>query len=121
MAKFRKAAGYYQRDLARKTGISQRGIAYYEKQSKYPPTHLLPVLADAMGIYADILLGIKKTSNGKKRMRVSGGGLHRLKRWIQNKNARYCKFWIRLGKWKKLIYRNCATIFGHIQGVSTGA
>lgn len=68
MAKFRKAAGYSQRDLAKETGISQRMIAYYEKQAKYPPTHLLPVLAEVLGTSADILLGIKKeTSNSKKK------------------------------------------------------
>jgi len=32
LARFRQAAGYSQRDLAQKTGVSQRMIAYYEKQ-----------------------------------------------------------------------------------------
>lgn len=68
MAEFRKAAGYSQRDLAKETGISQRMIAYYEKQTQYPPTHLLPVLADALGTSADALLGINDdSSNGKKK------------------------------------------------------
>ena len=72
MAKLRHAAGYSQRDLAKETGISQRMIAYYEKQAKYPPTHLLPVLVKVLGTTADELLGIKKNKNGgkKKDMRL---------------------------------------------------
>ena len=72
MARFRCKAGYSQRELAKETGISQRMIAYYEKQAKYPPTHLLPTLAEALGTSADELLGIKeadKTMN-KKDMRL---------------------------------------------------
>ena len=68
MAKLRSEAGYSQRDLAKETGISQRMIAYYEKQSKYPPTHLLPVLTKALGTTADELLGINTTDKtGKKK------------------------------------------------------
>ena len=72
MAKLRNAAGYSQRDLARETGISQRMIAYYEKQAKYPPTHLMPILVKALGTSADELLGIKEvnTSGRKKDMRL---------------------------------------------------
>ncbi len=68
LTRFRNKAGYSQRDLARETGISQRMIAYYEKQTQYPPTHLLPILAKALGTSADELLGIEKEkSNGKKK------------------------------------------------------
>ena len=68
MARLRQAAGYSQRDLARETGISQRMIAYYEKQTQYPPTHLLPILVEVLGASADELLGIKKmNSDGKKK------------------------------------------------------
>ena len=57
MAQLRAAAGYSQRDLAKEIGISQRMIAYYEKQTQHPPTHLLPTLAKALGVTADQLLG----------------------------------------------------------------
>ena len=67
MSKFRNKAGYSQRDLAKETGISQRMIAYYEKQTQHPPTHLLPVLAEALGVSADELLGIKTNSKGPKK------------------------------------------------------
>jgi transcriptional regulator with XRE-family HTH domain len=59
MARFRKNAGYTQRDLAKETNITQRMIAYYEKQANHPPTHQLPVLAKALNVSADQLLGIQ--------------------------------------------------------------
>lgn len=55
LARLRQAAGYSQRDLARESGISQRMIAYYEKQPQYPPVHVLSVLATALGVPADEL------------------------------------------------------------------
>lgn len=55
LARLRLAAGYSQRDLARETGISQRMIAYYEKQPQYPPVHVLSVLATSLGVAADEL------------------------------------------------------------------
>lgn len=77
MARLRKEAGFSQRDLAAETGISQRMIAYYEKQTQYPPTHLLPILAKAFGVTADQLLGMKKiklngrTKDSRLRRRLS--------------------------------------------------
>ena len=66
MARLRKAAGYSQRDIAAEIGVSQRMIAYYEKQTQYPPTHLLPILAKILGVSADQLLGMEKMkTNGK--------------------------------------------------------
>ena len=93
MARFRQAAGYSQRDLAKKTGISQRMIAYYEKQAKYPPTHFLPALVKALGTTADELLGIKKSKNGsKKKTCVFGEGSAKLKIWMPRKKDKYCCF-----------------------------
>ncbi|MDQ7799323.1 MAG: helix-turn-helix transcriptional regulator [Candidatus Edwardsbacteria bacterium] len=62
----RREAGYSQRDLQAETGISQRVIAYYEKNSQRPPTHLLPVLAKALGVTADQFLGMEKTERTPK-------------------------------------------------------
>lgn len=67
MARLRNKAGYTQRDLANETGISQRMIAYYEKQTQYPPTHILPILTKALGASADELLGINKTTTNRKK------------------------------------------------------
>ena len=68
LARLRNERGYSQRDLSRETGISHRMIAYYEKQAQYPPTHVLPILAKALGISLDQLFGmdkIKKDGNNK--------------------------------------------------------
>ena len=72
MANLRNERGYSQRDLARETGISQRMIAYYEKQAQYPPTHVLPILAEALGVSVDQLLGLEtdKGDGKKKDMRL---------------------------------------------------
>jgi len=68
LARFRRAAGYSQRDLAAEVGISQRMVAYYEKENGNPPTHLLSVLCRVLGVSADQLLGLKKVKdNGKAR------------------------------------------------------
>jgi transcriptional regulator with XRE-family HTH domain len=67
MARLRNDSGYSQRDLARETGISQRMIAYYEKQAQYPPTHVLPILAKSLQVSVDQLLGIEESKgDGKK-------------------------------------------------------
>jgi transcriptional regulator with XRE-family HTH domain len=58
MARARQAAGYSQRELARELHISQRMIAYYESQSDHPPAHLLPRLAQVLGVTIDQLLGL---------------------------------------------------------------
>ncbi len=68
MARLRQTAGFSQRDLAAEIGISNRMIAYYEKETKYPPTHLLPLLVKALEVSSDQLLGIEKVKgNGKTR------------------------------------------------------
>ena len=59
MARLRKAAGYSQRDLAPRLGISQRMVAYYEAQTDHPPAALLPRLAEALRVSADQLLGLQ--------------------------------------------------------------
>jgi transcriptional regulator with XRE-family HTH domain len=61
LARFRKEQGYSQRDLAAELGISQRMLAYYESQSEHPPTKLLPLLVEVLGVSADELLGIRSS------------------------------------------------------------
>ena len=67
LAHLRKAGGHSQYTLAAELGISQRMVAYYEAQSKHPPTHLLAVLAKALGVTTDQLLGIEKVKEVKGR------------------------------------------------------
>ena len=66
LAKLRTNAGYSQRDLAKEMGISQRMIAYYEKERKHPPTHLLPLFVKALGVSTDQLLGMEPLEKDKK-------------------------------------------------------
>jgi transcriptional regulator with XRE-family HTH domain len=67
LAHIRKAAGYSQYDLADETKISQRMIAYYETTSSHPPLHLFPVIAKALGVPLEQLLGLEKTKAVKAR------------------------------------------------------
>jgi transcriptional regulator with XRE-family HTH domain len=66
LSKLRQAAGYSQRELAKVTGISQRMIAYYEKQPQFPPMHVIAQLSDALGIPAQELLSFKNKKAGAK-------------------------------------------------------
>ncbi|MCP4489641.1 MAG: helix-turn-helix transcriptional regulator [Gammaproteobacteria bacterium] len=59
LAKFRKAIGYTQQQLADEIGATRRMIAYYESESQHPPANMLVDLARALNISADALLGIK--------------------------------------------------------------
>jgi transcriptional regulator with XRE-family HTH domain len=59
MARLRKGAGFTQRQLAAELGISQRMVAYYEAQAEHPPTHIIPPLAQLLGVSADEILGVR--------------------------------------------------------------
>ncbi len=66
LARLRKDAGYTQTELARELGVTQRMISYYEGHTEYPPSALLPDLANLLGVTADELLGIKPIKKTKK-------------------------------------------------------
>ena len=66
LVKLRKAAGYTQTELANELGVTQRMVSYYEGHSEYPPSAMLPKLADVLGVTADELLGIKPMKKTKK-------------------------------------------------------
>lgn len=53
----RKLAGYTQTELARELNVTRRVIAYYEGETEYPPSALLPQLAQALGVSLEELLG----------------------------------------------------------------
>ena len=68
LARLRQAAGYSQREFAAEAGISQRMVAYYEKETAHAPSHLLPILAKALGVSLEQLLGLEKVKdNGRRR------------------------------------------------------
>ena len=59
LAAIRKQRGLSQRTLGKTVGVSGRVIAYYEKQTKHPPAHLLSPLCRALKVSSDELLGLK--------------------------------------------------------------
>lgn len=78
LAALRKAAGYTQTELGEELGVSQRVIAYYEGETDYPPSLLLPGLAKALKVTTDELLGIAPMKKAAK------PGNSRLQRRIQD-------------------------------------
>lgn len=56
LARLRQVKGFTQGELAEKIGVSQRVLCYYERETEYPPTHLLPKMAEALGLSLDELM-----------------------------------------------------------------
>ena len=71
LAELRTAAGYTQVDLAHDVGTSGRMISYYERQTKHPPTNLLPKIAKALCVTTDELLGVKSMRRKTKARNLS--------------------------------------------------
>ncbi len=61
LTRIRKAKGFTQKKLGELIGVSNRVIAYYEKETNYPPAHLIAPLSEALEVSTDELLGIKKS------------------------------------------------------------
>jgi transcriptional regulator with XRE-family HTH domain len=55
----RKARGLTQVQLAQATGSTQRSISYYENDDGIPPASVVIILARALKVSADELLGLK--------------------------------------------------------------
>ncbi len=64
LAQLRQERGITQVQLAQAAGTTQRAISYYENEAGYPPVDAIIRLADALGVSADELLGVR---NGKHR------------------------------------------------------
>ena len=60
LARFRRAAGLTQQQVADETGISRRMIAHYETQAAAPPALVLPKLARVFQVTVDELLDVTK-------------------------------------------------------------
>jgi transcriptional regulator with XRE-family HTH domain len=77
LAALRQARGLTQDELGTAVGISNRMIAYYERQDAQPPGAILVELARALKVSTDELLGVKpvteklspKTARLLKRLR----------------------------------------------------
>ncbi|MCI0407734.1 MAG: helix-turn-helix domain-containing protein [Acidobacteria bacterium] len=63
LARLRKARGFSQTELGELLGVSQRVMTYYERQSERPPAHLLPRLAEVLGVSLEELLGLRPTQD----------------------------------------------------------
>lgn len=66
LAKLRKAKGFTQRELGEKIGVSQRVIAYYEKETRHPPANYLALLAKTLKLSIDELMGLRLTKEDLK-------------------------------------------------------
>jgi transcriptional regulator with XRE-family HTH domain len=63
----RKRKGLSQIELAEKIGISQKLLSHYEKGRLKISSDLIVLIAGALDVSSDLLLGLKKdTSNGQK-------------------------------------------------------
>ena len=66
LGSLRKAAGFNQVEFAAEVGITQRMVAYYEAPNAQPPAHLLPQMAQTLGVSVDVLLGRAEPRRPKK-------------------------------------------------------
>lgn len=66
LAQLRKAAGYTQVEFAAEVGITQRMVAYYEVPIARPPAHLLPQMAQVLGVGIDVMLGMTQPRKIKR-------------------------------------------------------
>jgi transcriptional regulator with XRE-family HTH domain len=66
LASLRKAVGYTQVEFAAEVGITQRMVAYYEVPNAQPPAHLLPRMAQVLGVGSDLLLGMAQARKVKR-------------------------------------------------------
>ena len=64
--KFRKQKGYSQTELAKKLNYGYTAIANYESGRNEPSLDVLIVLADALGVTVDELLGVEKNPEEKR-------------------------------------------------------
>ena len=62
LVRLRLARGLTQESLGAMVGLSNRMLAYYERDDAEPPGALLPALAAALHVSTDVLLGV--TSSG---------------------------------------------------------
>jgi transcriptional regulator with XRE-family HTH domain len=66
LAQLRQDAGYTQVEFAAEAGITQRMVAYYEVPDAHPPAHLLPKMAQVLGVSVEVLLGMSQPRRPKK-------------------------------------------------------
>jgi transcriptional regulator with XRE-family HTH domain len=63
LAALRKAAGLSQVQLAAMIDIPQRTLSFYETNAENIPSGLVPILADALGVSIEEILGISQSKS----------------------------------------------------------
>ncbi len=63
LVRTRKIAGLTQTELGNRIGVTKRVICYYERATKRPPAAKLHLIAEALKVTTDELLGVKKIEN----------------------------------------------------------
>lgn len=66
LAQLRKSANYTQVEFAAEVGVTQRMVAYYEAPDAQAPAHLLPQMAQVLGVSVDVLLGLAEQRSPKR-------------------------------------------------------
>ena len=66
LAALRKAAGLTQIQLAAMVDIPQRTLSFYETDSESIPSALIPLLADALGVTVEEILGLSNKKTAKR-------------------------------------------------------
>ena len=64
LAETRQRRGLTQEELGKAVGVTQRVIAYYERDDAQPPGAVLVHLAQALRVSTDELLGVKPMKDG---------------------------------------------------------
>lgn len=72
LRRIRESRGFSQEQLGRRSGISQRMVAYYENHAKKAPAHQLLKMAAVLRVSLEELLGYKALAetNGKRSSRL---------------------------------------------------
>jgi transcriptional regulator with XRE-family HTH domain len=64
LAQIRQRRGLTQEELGKAVGVTQRVIAYYERDDAQPPGAVLVHLAQALRVSTDELLGVRPMKDG---------------------------------------------------------
>ena len=90
MTELRQSAGLTQMQLAEKVGVHHSSIAFWELSGTSPRGEVLPMLALALGVSTDALLGV---SPPKPKKQAAKGRLQRVSKMPRSYRAASRKRW----------------------------
>jgi len=80
LVRLRKERGLSQQDLAKKAGLTQRMIQYYEKEAVKPPIDKIEAIAKSLNVKISELIGTnKETDIQKEFVQIDARTLKKLK------------------------------------------